>query len=295
MNENSEAVFAEALWRIYRRPDRPPAWIKGGNLPWNNPDFSRRMLREHLDESHGAASRQTTERDQQIQWLWDHLGLEQRCRVLDITCGPGLYAVDLAKRGCQVTGIDFSPAAIAHARGLAKQNGVQDSCTFLEQDVRKMDFAGADFDAAIFLYGQLAVFPPIEAQRLLDQSASALRPGGSLVVELLNQDNIDKRQSTWWYTDNTGLWGDGPFLHLGERFWIDEEKMSIERFTILHLDSGELEEIILCDQSYSIERMSAMVGKSGFAGVNIFPAWDGLPLYDANEWVVYLAHVAGQA
>jgi SAM-dependent methyltransferase len=293
MSKNGEEALPEALWRIYRRPDRPAAWIQGGNLPWNEPDFSRRMLREHLDESHGAASRQSAERDQQIDWLWHHLGLEVGARVLDITCGPGLYAVELATRGCQVTGVDFSPAAIVYAQELAKKKGVQDACTFLEQDVRKMDFTGDDFDAAIFLYGQLAVFPAEEARLLLKRTARALRPGGRLVVELLDQDSVDKSPGTWWYTDDTGLWGDAPFLHLGERFWIDEEKMSIERFSILHLETGELDEIILCDQSYAIEKMVEMMGETGFAGVKIFPAWDGVPLYDANEWIVYLAQAAG--
>jgi hypothetical protein len=156
-----------------------------------------------------------------------------------------------------------------------------------------MDYTGGDFDAAMFLYGQLAVFPAEEARLLLERTARALMPGGRLVVELLDQDGVDKRPDSWWYTDDTGLWGDAPFLHLGERFWIDEEKMSIERFSILHLDSGDLDEVILCDQSYSIERMSAMMGESGFAGVSVFPAWDGVPLYDANEWVVYLAQAPG--
>jgi hypothetical protein len=104
---------------------------------------------------------------------------------------------------------------------------------------------------------------------------------------------MDKRPGTWWFTDDTGLWGDAPFLHLGERFWIEEEKMSIERFSILHLETGELDEIILCDQSYAIEKMVEMMGETGFAGVKIFPAWDGVPLYDANEWIVYLAQAAG--
>ena len=62
--------LADALWRIYRRPDTPAAWQAGGNLPWNDPAFSERMLREHLDESHSAASRTAAERAAQIAWLW---------------------------------------------------------------------------------------------------------------------------------------------------------------------------------------------------------------------------------
>ena len=51
---NVNRHLGDALWRIYRRPERPQAWVGGGNLPWNDPAFSARMLREHLDESHGA-------------------------------------------------------------------------------------------------------------------------------------------------------------------------------------------------------------------------------------------------
>jgi SAM-dependent methyltransferase len=289
MTMTVEQKLAQALWRIYQRPERPAAWAQGGNLPWNDPDFSRRMLREHLDESHGAASRTTVERAQQIDWLWEQLGLQPGLRLLDVTCGPGLYAVELARRGVTVTGIDFSPASIDYARQLAVDQGVAERCTFVEQDVRVADFGVADFDAALFLYGQLGVFPQAEAQMLLAKIAGALKPGGRLVVELLGAERVDKKNSTWWYTDDTGLWGDAPFLHLGERFWDAEQQLVIERFQILHLESGALDEILLCDQIYTIATMTAMLQQAGFATIASHPAWAGLPLYDAGEWVVYVA------
>ena len=281
--------LTDALWRIYNRPERPSPWTSGGNLPWDDPDFSRRMLREHLDESHGAASRQTAERELQLNWLWEKLHLQPGRRLLDVTCGPGLYAVALARRGVHVTGVDFGPASIDYAKGLAVEQGVADRCRFIQQDVRQMDHAGADFDAALFLYGQLAVFTRAEAGALLAQIAESLRPNGRLVVELLNQDRVDKTDSAWWYTDDKGLWGDAPFLHLGERHWHAAEQISVERFHILHLETSQLDEIHLCDQTYAPDEMVAMMRAGGFTSVDVFPAWDGLPLYDAEEWVVYVA------
>ncbi|MEJ2750155.1 MAG: class I SAM-dependent methyltransferase, partial [Anaerolineae bacterium] len=230
MANDSSTKLTDALWRIYNRPERPSPWTTGGNLPWNDPDFSRRMLREHLDESHGAASRQTPEREMLLNWLWEKLELAPEQRLLDVTCGPGLYSVALAQRGVRVTGVDFGPASIAYAKELAAAKGAADNCWFIQQDVRQMDFAGSDFDAALFIYGQLAVFKREEAQQLLNQVAQSLRPGGRLVVELLNQDRVDKADSTWWFTDDTGLWGDAPFLHLGERQWHADEQISYERF-----------------------------------------------------------------
>jgi SAM-dependent methyltransferase len=270
----------------------PAPWQqRDGNLPWDDPAFSERMLREHLDESHGAASRVRVERTMQLEWLWPRLGLQPNSHVFDVTCGPGLYAVELAGRGCRVTGLDFSPAAIDYARHLARAEGVSAQCRFGQGDVRHMEsqYDGAGFDAALLLYGQLAVFPRAEAETLLARLAGALKPGGRLAVELLNPDRVDKTHNTWWFTDDTGLWGDMPFLHLGERFWLAEEETSVERYHILHLDSGQMDEITLCDQTYRAETMVDMLKQAGFGAVEVFLAWDNLPLYDAGEWVVYLA------
>jgi len=290
VNNPVEKTFIDALWKIYRRAERPLPWDKNnGNLPWNDPDFSERMLREHLDQSHGAASRTDAERTAQLDWFWQKLTLRPGSTVYDMTCGPGLYAVPLAQRGCHVTGVDFGPASVQYARELAAQKGVTDSCEIIEQDIRDADYTGANFDAALFLYGQLAVFPREEAQQLLKNTADALGENGRLVIEMLNQEHVDKENSNWWYTDDTGLWGDAPFLHLGERFWNEKEKRSTERFHILHLDTGQLDEIVLSDQTYAIDEMTNMLKTVGFSTVSVYKAWDGLPVYDAEEWVVYVA------
>jgi len=289
MSEERNSKLADTLWRIYRRPNRPAAWTQGGNLPWNDPDFSARMLREHLEPSHAAASRIAAERQMQIDWLWTTLGLRAGAHVCDMTCGPGLYAVELARRGCRVTGIDFGPAAIAYARKQAVRAGLNDRCTFIEQDVRQVELPGETFDAALFLYGQLSVFRQEEAQHLLEKIARILRPGGRLCVELLNPAQIDKTNSNWWFTDSTGLWGDAPFLHLGERFWDEDTAIATERFYIIHLASGELTEIHLSDQAYTVETMIGMMKQAGFQQMDAWPNWDELPLHDAHEWVAYVA------
>ncbi len=283
--------FQQALWRIYHRPTPAVPWRDGANLPWDDPAFSERMLAEHLDQAHGAASRQRPELLRQVDWLWRELDLRPGARLLDITCGPGLYAVEFARRGVDVTGVDFSPASIRYARELAAEQGVAGRCRFILADVRAElpRHAGQGYDAATFIYGQLAVFTRDEAAALLGHAADALRPGGRLALELLDFERIDKKPSTWWFTDDSGLWGDAPFLNLGERFWDAGQRASIDRFWVIHLQSGELEEIGLSDNGYETEELLALLRASGFASAQACPAWDGLDLYDAAEWVAYVA------
>ncbi len=280
-----------ALWQIYDRAAAVAATPADANLPWDDPEFSARMLREHLDQSHGAASRQLGEIDRQIDVMWRWLDLRAGARILDVTCGPGLYAVRLAQRGCTVHGIDFSPAAIAYARDLAAREGVAERCRFTLADVREAIPQEADvgYDAALFIYGQLSVFTRDDTAALLRGCARSLRPGGRLIAELLDFERLDRREhNSWWYTDRGGLWGDFPYLHLGERDWDAEQNRSVERFFILNLETGEMHRYGLVDHGYPTASFLDLCQGAGFARTDPHPAWDSLGLYDSSEWMVYV-------
>ncbi len=113
--------------------------------------------------------------------------------------------------------------------------------------------------------------------------------GGRLLLEILDDDRFDKKDSTWWYTDQGGLWGDFPYLHLGERTWDEAQRAAVERFYITNLETGELQSYGLSDQAYTVTMMTEMLHAAGFGRVAVHPAWDHLALKDAPEWVVYVA------
>jgi SAM-dependent methyltransferase len=280
--------LSQALWKIYNRSDNPHPTDSQIDRFWRDPAFSERVLSEHLDDEHGAASRPDMEQQNQIDWLWQKLSLTDSAHLFDVTCGPGLYAVKFARKGCQVTGVDFNPTAIAYAKDLALSEGLTSPCNFVEQDIRAMNYAGHNFDAALFLYAQLESFDRPDALKILKQIADSLKPGGKLCLEMLNQDHVDKTNSSWWYTDDQGLWGDAPFLHLGERFWYADEEIAVERYHIIHLETGQIDKTYICNQTYSIQAMTTMLKQAGFDSVQVYPAWDGLSLYDAEEWIVYI-------
>ena len=75
---------------LVRRTTVPVPWDEGDNIPWHDPDFSRRMLREHLSQAHDAASRRTETIDQHVAWIHQTLLRDRPTRILDLGCGPGL-------------------------------------------------------------------------------------------------------------------------------------------------------------------------------------------------------------
>ena len=204
MSEHASDRALAALQRIYDRPQPPVPWRHGGNLPWDDPAFSERMLKEHLDQSHGAASRRLPEIRGQVQVMVDWLGLAPAARLLDVTCGPGLYAAEFPRLGVSVTGVDFGPASLRYAGELCRELRASSSRATSARWISP----ARDFDAAIYIYGQFTVLKPAESSDVLKRIRAALRPGGRLLLEILDDTKFDKKDDTWWYTDTGGLWGD---------------------------------------------------------------------------------------
>jgi ubiquinone/menaquinone biosynthesis C-methylase UbiE len=72
---------------------------------------------------------------------------------LDLGCGSGRYAINLAKLGAKVVGLDFSAAMLGLARSYAKEEGVQSKVEFVETDMNRwMDETEQHFDA-VFAMG----------------------------------------------------------------------------------------------------------------------------------------------
>lgn len=275
---------ALAVLRERRLPAVP--WVDGENLPWDEPAFSQRMLREHLDQTHAAASRPLGEIFIHVDGLERELNLSPGSRILDVTCGPGLYCHELGRRGYRVTGIDFAPAAISYAREKAAEEGL--GCTFVQQDVRQMGFC-EEFEAAILLFGQLNAFHKGDAAGLLRRVARALVPGGRFVAEVHNMAYMDKEQYTDWEVSESGLFGDYPQLCLHEQFWSEEEQAALDRYYILNMETGEMQEYAVCEQGYTLEGYRALLAGAGLKLNRVYGGWDGHPAGEDDEWFVLLA------
>lgn len=100
-------------------------------------------------------------------------------RVLDVATGEGRNAVWLARQGCEVLGIDISPIAIAKARTLAAQQGVE--VGFEVADVRQWRWPPETFDAVVTIFIQFAA--PAERAAVFQGMTCALRPGGILILQ----------------------------------------------------------------------------------------------------------------
>jgi SAM-dependent methyltransferase len=115
-----------------------------------------------------------------ITFVASRLGLSPASHVLDVPCGSGRHALELAARGHHVTGIDLSAEAIAHARRQARISGL--SPTFIRADMRALPDQPT-FDAAICMGNSFGYLGIAETRVFVARLAAAIRPGGGLVID----------------------------------------------------------------------------------------------------------------
>ena len=121
----------------------------------------------------------------EVDFVERELGADRSKRILDIGCGTGRHAIELAKRGYRVTGFDLSEGQLRLAREKAAAAGV--TVDFQRRDATQPHF-NQEFDAAImFCEG---AFPLMETDEknhaILRHAGAALRPGGKLLLTTLN-------------------------------------------------------------------------------------------------------------
>jgi len=175
------------LLDIIERKTNPQPWSEGEKIPWNEPGFSKRMLREHLSQEHDLASHRAELIDRRVQWIHERVLNSAPSKILDLGCGPGFYTSRLASLGHRCTGIDFSPASIEYAIEQAKQENLD--CTYSEQDIRQADF-GTDNDLIMLIFGELNVFRSAESEDILKRANSALASNGHLLLEPQSYETV---------------------------------------------------------------------------------------------------------
>jgi 2-polyprenyl-3-methyl-5-hydroxy-6-metoxy-1,4-benzoquinol methylase len=105
-------------------------------------------------------------------------------RILDVGCGTGRHAIELARRGYRVVGVDLSESQLRRAREKAGENL---PLTLQQLDARELSFS-KEFDLVIMLCE--GAFPLMETDemnfQILRNAANALMPGGKLIFTTLN-------------------------------------------------------------------------------------------------------------
>lgn len=104
--------------------------------------------------------------------------------VLDVGCGTGLYSIRLAEAGADVTAVDISAKMIEIARTKAQDRGQY--IWYDQADMAQLPYANRTFDTVVSITALEYAGDQLQA---LMEMARVLRPGGKLIVGVLNNDS----------------------------------------------------------------------------------------------------------
>lgn len=185
-------------------------------LPWWQSQYLDPVI---VDLIFGWQKNTVTEVDQILQ----KMKLRPGARILDLACGQGRHSIELAKRGYQLTGLDYSPFLLARAKKLAKALPQSKRPVFIEGDMRRVKriFEASSFDAVINLWNAWGYFTKRSDDRqVLAGITHALKPGGALVINTLNEGGVINRvarQPSRWHEESPGVYFLQKFTYVEDK------------------------------------------------------------------------------
>lgn len=188
------------------QPQTPALFAPGTHPLWTDPHIAQGMLRAHLDPTHDAASRRPETIARTVEWIGRRL--PKGARILDLGCGPGLYAERFAAGGFQVTGVDWSEVSIGYARSR------RSTARYVLGDYRRVPLA-EKFDAVLLIYLDLGTFPPEDVRLILERVHAWLVPGGVFIFDVATparRAGSEGRRD--WGVADSGFWSSAPHLWL---------------------------------------------------------------------------------
>ncbi|MBL6961095.1 MAG: class I SAM-dependent methyltransferase [Anaerolineales bacterium] len=251
---------------IITRSQAPEAWGEGEKIAWENPNFSKRILREHLSQEHDEASRRSELIDEHVRWIHEVLLRRKPARVLDLCCGPGFYTSRLASLGHTCSGIDYSPAAIGYARQVEAESAL--GCSYIQEDIRTAAY-GKDNDLLMILFGELNVFKKEDTQQLIQKAYQALKPGGILLLEPHSFSAVQEigEQAPSWYSEESGLFSEKPHIVLSESYWDAKRNIASTRHFIVDAKTTALSQQSENIMAYTKKEYKDLLEMEGFQKV----------------------------
>lgn len=241
-----------------------------------SPDWWRDFFFGPWTELHGSI-RESGEREADA--VARMLDLAPGSSLLDVPCGRGRIAVDLAARGYRVSGVDIHPGAVEIAREEAEKRGVE--LDVRVGDMRNLQWQG-EFDGAFNYFGSFGYFDDEGDRASLRTVHDALKPGGRFLLGSFHtlETLLPQFQPHGWHRYENGT------LVLENRSYNLAEQRIEAEWSFIH--DGFMETSRSSIRLYTYRELRLLLESCGFEEVRGYGTEEMAPLaHDSRRaWVV---------
>jgi SAM-dependent methyltransferase len=272
------------------RLSRRPKLYSGRDASfWQDPYVSGHVLQAHLDPHTDDATRRPERIAATVAKILEHVNrgdtgpLPEEPRMLDLGCGPGLYAEQFAARGYAVTGIDFAESSIAYARKQAAAEG--QTIDYRAEDILTADLGGP-YDLVTIIYGEFCTFAPEEQRDLLRRVRASLAPGGLLVFDVFTEHYArrHRKHSDWYVSTKDGFWQEKPHMVLEQNFFYAQHSASVACYLIVD-GSGAFRSFNVWWRHFTLEEIQSLLADEGFSVEAAYGSLWGDRFEPDGEWI----------
>ena len=218
---------------------------------------------------------------EEVDYVLELLNVPEGAEILDLCCGPGRHALELARRGYRVTGVDRSEDYLADLRKSANGEGLE--IEVVCEDMRRFRRPEA-FDAAINLFTSFGYFRDQEDDvRVARNLFESLRSGGKLLMELMGKEVLARifRPRGWCEREDGAI-----ELRICE---VTENWTWIKNRWILVRDGERIEHKVE-HRLYSAAELLALLEQAGFSDFEVYGHLSATPYDQQARRLVVLAH-----
>jgi len=207
------------------------------------------------------------------------LGVAPGARILDLGCGIGRHALELARRGYQVTGVDITERYLERARQKAVEERL--AAEFVLSDMRQFRRPEA-FDAAINMFTTFGYFEdPADDRRVLENVCASLKPGGAFLMDVSSKEVLARIFRARDWRDEDGI------LILEERSIMGAWEGIENRWIVLKGDRRE--EFRFNLRLYSAVELADLLGAAGFDETTVYGSLAGDTYDQAAQRLIVVA------
>jgi SAM-dependent methyltransferase len=284
----TEQKYTDFLKIIGGYAEKPPLFAPSepsGAPFWDDPHISKSMLESHLDPLNPSASRRFETIDAEAGFLFSSGLIKARDKVLDLGCGPGLYATRWAGGGAKVTGVDISERSLNYATAQARKNHLD--ITYRRLNFLDLDYK-SEFDAAIQVYGEMGVFPDDKRDAIFSKIHTALKPRGYFIFDVTTPSlKLLPAPQNHWYFARGGFWRPDPHLTMEFRFDYPEADVFVNQYIVF--DEEKMTVYRIWNHNYTPETIRPALSKAGFSIEHTWNDLDSTPYKAGGEWLAIAA------
>jgi SAM-dependent methyltransferase len=258
---------------------KPEFYAQGTDVLWDDEHISKGMLEAHLNPNLDAASRNHKFIDDSVAWITQISPSSKYIKLLDLGCGPGLYAERFNEMGYDVTGIDFSKRSIDYAKQQSALNNSK--IDYIYQNYLTLDYA-EQFDVITLIYTDYCVLSKADRLALLRLVYQALKPNGKFIFDVSTSSKNARESRSWSYHENGGFFSDKPHIHLSALYlYKDENETELAQHIVISSESVKTYNV--WHNFFTKEKLLAEIQPLGFSDFELYGDVTGKEYVDNGE------------